>query len=46
MINGDPNERDDVDVPSAVTEELSSRFGESVVEEFRKLVDLPEISDG
>lgn len=46
VINGDPNERDDVDVPSAVTEELFSRFGESVVEEFRKLVDLPEISDG
>ena len=40
-INGDPKERDDVNVPRAITEQLHSEFGEEVVEEFRKVVNLP-----
>jgi quercetin dioxygenase-like cupin family protein len=40
-INGDPKERDDVNVPRAITEHLNSEFGEKVVEEFKKVVNLP-----
>ena len=45
VINGDPNARDDVNVPPAITEQLRSAHGEPVVEEFRKLANLPD-SDG
>ncbi len=43
IINGDPDTRDDVDVPSSITEHLRENFGEAVVEEFRQVVDLPEV---
>ena len=40
-INGNPKERDDVNVPKAVTEHLNSEFGPDVVKEFKKVVNLP-----
>jgi quercetin dioxygenase-like cupin family protein len=42
VINGDPNARDDVNVPAAITQHLRDNYGESVVEEFRQVVALPE----
>ena len=42
IINGSPDARDDVNVPAAVTHHLRDNFGESVVEEFTKVVNLPE----
>ena len=42
VINGDPNARDDVGVPPAVTERLRVEHGEAVVEEIRKIADLPD----
>ena len=40
-INGNPKERDDVNVPKAVSEHLNSEFGPDVVKEFKKVVNLP-----
>jgi len=40
-INGNPKQRDDVNVPKAITEHLNSEFGPDVVEEFKKVVNLP-----
>lgn len=45
VINGDPNARDDVNVPQAITEHLRTVYGEPVVEEFRKLASLPDAED-
>ncbi len=42
VINGDPNARDDVNVPPAITRHLREAYGEAVVEEFRKIADLPD----
>lgn len=42
VINGDSNARDDVNVPPAITEHLREVHGEPVVEEFRKLANLPD----
>jgi quercetin dioxygenase-like cupin family protein len=42
VINGDPNTRDDVNVPPSITTHLRETYGPSVVEEFRKLAELPE----
>ncbi|MGR8949671.1 MAG: cupin domain-containing protein [Gammaproteobacteria bacterium] len=42
VINGDVNARDDVNVPPQITEHLRSTYGESVLEEFKKVVKLPE----
>jgi len=42
VINGDPQARDDVNVPPAITRHLRERYGEPVVEEFRKIASLPE----
>lgn len=42
VINGDPDARDDVNVPAAVTQQLRDEFGEPVVQEFHKVVALPE----
>lgn len=41
VINGEPDSRDDVSVPPTITRHLREQFGESVVEEFRKIADLP-----
>ncbi|MEM7467997.1 MAG: cupin domain-containing protein [Pseudomonadota bacterium] len=42
VINGGTNARDDVNVPSAITKHLRDTFGEPVLEEFKKVVNLPE----
>lgn len=42
IINGDPNARDDVNVPSSITQHLRENYGESVLEQFRQVVALPE----
>ncbi len=42
VINGDPDARDDVSVPSAVTEEIRDKHGDPVLEEFRKVANLPD----
>ena len=42
VINGDPDARDDVDVPVSVTEHLRETYGQTVVDEFTKVVALPE----
>ncbi len=42
VINGEPDARDDVNVPPAITEHIRSTYGEPVVEEFRKLAGLPD----
>ena len=42
IINGDPSARDDVNVPASVTTHLRDTFGEPVLNEFRKVVKLPE----
>lgn len=42
VINGDPQARDDVNVPPAVTQHLRDNFGEPVLEAFREVVALPE----
>ncbi|MGR8918920.1 MAG: cupin domain-containing protein [Gammaproteobacteria bacterium] len=41
VINGDPGYRADVDVPPAITAHLRETYGEAVVDEFRKVVELP-----
>lgn len=43
VINGDPDARDDVNVPPSITNHLREQYGEPVVEEFRKIADLPEL---
>ena len=42
VINGDPNARDDINVPPSITRHLRDNYGEAVVEEFREVVMLPE----
>ena len=42
VINGDPNERDDINVPATITQHLRDNYGEAVVEQFREVVALPE----
>lgn len=42
VINGDPDARDDVDVPPSITRHLRDTFGEEVVEEFRQIARLPD----
>ena len=43
IINGDPDVRDDVNVPSAITSQLRDNYGQAVVEEFTKVVALPDV---
>ncbi len=42
VINGDPDARDDVNVPAAITEQLRRDHGEPVVEAFRAIASLPD----
>jgi quercetin dioxygenase-like cupin family protein len=42
VINGDPDARDDVNVPPSITEHLRTSYGDGVVQEFRKIADLPD----
>ncbi|MEM7542699.1 MAG: cupin domain-containing protein [Pseudomonadota bacterium] len=42
VINGSPDRRADVDVPTSITQHLRDEYGEAVVEEFKKVVELPE----
>ena len=42
VINGDPNARDDVNVPPGITNHLRDTFGEEVLQEFKNVVKLPE----
>ncbi len=42
VISGSPDARDDVDVPVAITEHLRGTYGQAVVDEFTKVVALPE----
>lgn len=42
VINGDANARDDVNVPASITHHLRDTYGETVLEEFTKVVKLPE----
>ena len=42
IINGDPDVRADVNVPPAITRHLRDTYGAAVVNEFRKIADLPE----
>ena len=42
VINGDPNVRDDVNVPPTITDYLRDTYGEAVLKEFRQVVALPD----
>ena len=42
VINGAADQRDDVNVPDAITTHLRDNFGEPVVDAFREVVELPE----